>query len=52
MTLLAECWVWQMANMLTEISLGLHATYRVGEMMDAGVECVVMQLGRSSLVCR
>jgi len=26
----------KMANMLTEISLGLHATYRVGEMMDAG----------------
>lgn len=26
----------KMANMLTEIALGLHATHRVGEMMDAG----------------
>eukprot|EP00656_Telonema_subtile_P016143 TRINITY_DN18517_c0_g1_i2.p1 TRINITY_DN18517_c0_g1~~TRINITY_DN18517_c0_g1_i2.p1 ORF type:complete len:421 (-),score=112.85 TRINITY_DN18517_c0_g1_i2:194-1456(-) len=26
----------KMANMLTEICLGLHATYRVGQMMDAG----------------
>lgn len=26
----------KMADMLTEIALGLHATHRVGEMMDAG----------------
>ena len=51
--MLAESWVWQMANMLTEIALGLHATHRVGEMMDAGIECTVMQLGPSKWpVCR